>query len=243
MIERSPPAVPRPVMLQSWHSLTFVHWKYPPAVLRPLLPAELELDLFGGHAWVGLTPFLLGLRFPRLPLRLSRIPEINLRTYVRGPGGRRGIWFFSLDIGFLAAAVAARAGYGLPYFWSSMTLSETQRCVRYQSRRKRVFQREACVQAKIEPGPRIQADELERFLTDRYRLFARRRGRLVSAAVEHQPWPLRRARILELEQTLVRAAGLREPRGEPIVHFSEGVEVRVGGPRPIDQQDPTVRRR
>jgi hypothetical protein len=36
-----------------------------------------------------------------------------------------------------------------------------------------------------------------------------------------------------LEQTLIAAAGIPEPKGEPLVHFSPGVAVRIGAPKLI----------
>src|SRR5436190_18564538 len=88
-----------PMMFQSWNNISFLHWQYHPDTLRSRLPAGLEIDLFGGQAWVSLTPFTLEnfrLCFlPPLPW-LSKFPETNMRTYVQGPAGP-GIWFFSLD--------------------------------------------------------------------------------------------------------------------------------------------------
>ena len=31
-----PPRVPRPVMRHRWTRMTFLHWRYDPAVVRPL---------------------------------------------------------------------------------------------------------------------------------------------------------------------------------------------------------------
>ena len=86
-------------MLQGWDNLTFLHWRYQPEIIRPMLPRKLELDTFDGAAWVGLTPFIVTrTRPPGLPSLpwVSTFPEMNVRTYVRGPDGARGIWFFSL---------------------------------------------------------------------------------------------------------------------------------------------------
>ena len=116
--EHPPYPVKRPVMYQNWESLTFLHRPLPPEVVRRLLPQGLELDTYDGAAWIGLTPFLLtGLRPPRVSALpwISRFPEMNVRTYVRGPDGERGIWFFSLEADRLAAVVGARLSYGLPY--------------------------------------------------------------------------------------------------------------------------------
>ena len=73
-------------MFQTWDSLTFLHWRYQPDVIRRVVPPQLELDTFDGAAWVGLTPFLLtGLRPPLLPRIpwVSTFPEMNVRTCPR----------------------------------------------------------------------------------------------------------------------------------------------------------------
>src|SRR5581483_3542727 len=112
------------ILRQTWKHLTFLHWPYDPAVVRPLVPAELELDLAAGAAWIGLVPFLLtDLTLPHAPAApwLSQFPETNVRTYVYDKHGRRGVWFFSLDAARLTAVIGARSGYALPYYWSRMS--------------------------------------------------------------------------------------------------------------------------
>jgi len=49
-----------------------------------------------GHAWITLIPFLIAESRPAwLPRVLaSAFLETNLRTYVRGPDGEHGIYFF-----------------------------------------------------------------------------------------------------------------------------------------------------
>src|SRR4051812_11011254 len=44
---------------QRWRSLLFLHWPVPVEVLRPLVPAELALDLHDGVAFVGVVPFAM----------------------------------------------------------------------------------------------------------------------------------------------------------------------------------------
>ncbi len=109
-------AVRHPVMLQRWATMTFLHWAYDPALVRPLVPGGLDLELFDGAAWVGLAAFEMArVRVPGLPPvpRLSRFPETNLRTYVRGPDGG-GVWFLSLDAASLPVVLGGRAAYGVP---------------------------------------------------------------------------------------------------------------------------------
>jgi uncharacterized protein YqjF (DUF2071 family) len=227
--------VERAVMRQTWSDLTFLHWRYDPCVVRRLVPPELELDLFEGSAWVGLVPFLVtGLTPPHWPALpwISRFPEINVRTYVVDRAGKRGVWFFSLDAARLAAVVGARASYGLPYFWAEMRVRADSERVRYRSRRR--FLR-GHSDLTIEKGALIpEQSERDVFLTAHFRLYARWLGRIVCARMEHPPWPLHMARILRLDDSLVRAAGLPEPEGEPLAHFAPRVDVRVGLPEPVE---------
>src|SRR5204862_5669159 len=97
------------VMGQSWIDLLFAHWSVSPEELLPVLPPQLTLDTWDGHAWVGVTPFQVrNLRLrPTMPAPfLSAFPEINVRTYVVFDG-RPGIYFFSLDAGSAPAVLAA----------------------------------------------------------------------------------------------------------------------------------------
>ncbi len=228
------PRVRHPLMFQRWRHLTFLHWRYPPDVVQARLPAGLTVETCDGSAWVGLIPFLMvDVRAPGVPPLpwLSRFPETNVRTYVRGPDGRSGIWFFSLDAARLPAVLAARAGFGLPYMWSDMTVQVTATTLRYRSRRRWPGPPGATCEADVELGdPLAPADvgPLEEFLTARFRLYSTFAGRLVVAEAEHPPWQVHRARVARLDQDLVPAAGLPGPEHDPLVHASPGVSVRVG---------------
>lgn len=104
-------------MFQRWELLTFLHWRFEPKPIRRLLPRGLTLDTFEGAAWIGLTPFrVAGLRPPFAPAIpwISRFPETNVRTYVRGPEGERGVWFFTLEAGRLVAVLGAGYCTGCP---------------------------------------------------------------------------------------------------------------------------------
>jgi uncharacterized protein YqjF (DUF2071 family) len=230
-----PHPVKHPLMFQGWENLTFLHWRYPPEVIRPLLPDDIELDTFDNRAWIGLTPFLLTRLRPRglpgLP-GISRFPEMNVRTYVRGPDRERGIWFFSLEAHRLAAVVGARLSYGLPYRWASMSVREHDAHIEYRSRR---HSGAGGTHIVIRPGSLIRPDDLAIFLTARYRLYTLLAGRLAYAQVEHPPWSLRSAIAVRLDQNVIEHSGVPGPTGKPVVHFSPGVYVRVGGPRFVDR--------
>jgi uncharacterized protein YqjF (DUF2071 family) len=238
---KAPPAppVPRPLMYHHWRELTFLHWPYPPAAVQALLPAPLEVDTFDGVAWVGLVPFLMDrVRPPGVPPLpwASRFPETNVRTYARGPDGQTAIWFLSLDAARLPAVLAARAGYWLPYFWSTMSVGREGARLAYRAQRRWPGPQGARCNADVEVGASWDQGELgqlDHFLTARYCLYTVIAGRPATAAAEHEPWPLRRARVVDLEQDLLQAAGLPAPAGAPVVHASDGVHVRIGVWKPV----------
>lgn len=231
------PVAPRvrwPVMHQHWRWLTFLHWRYPADVVQRLLPRGLTVETVDGTAWVGLVPFQMdAVRAPGAPALpwLSRFPETNVRTYVRGPDGSSGIWFLSLDADRLSAVVTGRLTYGLPYFWSSMSVQRDGDQRHYQARRRWPGPAGTRGDAVVEFGEPLGAGQLgprDHFLTARYRLFSTVAGRLVVAEAEHPVWQLRRASVRRLCPDLVPAAGLPEPDHEPVVHASDGVAVRIG---------------
>ncbi|TDB73146.1 YqjF family protein [Micromonospora sp. KC723] len=230
------PQVSTAVLVQRWRTMTFLHWRYPAQVVQRLLPANLTVHTFDGAAWVGLLPFLMeDVRPPRLPAVpwLSRFPETNVRTYVHGPDGAVGLYFFSLDAGRLPAVVAARASLRLPYFWSDLAVEVDGDTVRYRGRRRTPGPDGAGYDLRVRFGQAYRDAELtafDHFLTARYRLYSQVAGRLVAVDVAHPPWPLRRGNLVDLRQDVVQAAGLPAPAQPPALHASDGVDVRVGFP-------------
>ena len=222
-------------MLQVWRSLTFLHWRYDADAIARTLPKGLTLDTFDGSAWVGLVPFVLaGVQpygFPALPW-ISEFPETNVRTYVRGADGERGVWFYTLEADRLPAVLLARTWYHLPYRWADMTVERAGARVSYRSERSRWFG-EGSTEIAVEIGDALaETTELDRFLTARFRLYAAAaNGRLAYAPIEHEPWPLQQAKVLKLEETLVEHSGVTRPSGEPLVHYSEELRVKAGALR------------
>ena len=233
-----PLTVRRPVMLQRWEMLTFLHWSYEPREVQHLLPGGLTVEPFDGRAYVGLVPFRMEVALPGVPTPpwAGRFAETNVRTYVTDRSGRRGIWFFSLDAARLGAVVTARTTYRLPYFWSRMSLTRDGQLVSYASARRWPGPRRTESHLAIRVGPAFDDDELterDHFLTARWTLFSAASGHLRYADAEHARWPLHRAEVREVRDGLLPAAGLPMPAGEPIAHFSEGVDVRIGRPHSI----------
>jgi uncharacterized protein len=226
-------------MYQTWSCISFLHWSYEPAVLRQLLPYRLRPQTFDGRAWVGVTPFLLeDLRTPVAPALpwFTSFPETNVRTYVVGPDGREGLWFFSLDAGRLEPVLVARSTYALPYVWSVMAVERDGAIVRYRSRRRWPGPTPATSAITVEVGDplgRGELGEFDHYLTARWQLYTTLGPVLARSNVEHEPWPLHRAVVRELESNLLTAAGLPAPEGEPLVHWSPGVHTRISALRPL----------
>jgi uncharacterized protein len=240
LISPYPPyPITSPVMLQTWQSLTFLHWAYEPAVIERLLPRGLQLDTFNGEAWIGLAPFLIvSLRPPRVPPLpwISRFPETNVRTYVIGPDGRPGVWFFTLEADRLAAVLGARALYRLPYRWARMRVRASGELVEYESERSWPFGK-GRTRIAVRPGERMIAGQLDNFLTARFRLYSQVGPRIGYADIEHEPWPLRRAELVKLEEDLIQQEKIPRPTGSPLVHFSRGLDVRVAKLRTLKATD------
>jgi len=222
----APQPLRRVAMRQTWRRLTFLHWPYAPNLIRRHIPSGLELDTFDNLAWVGLVPF----EIHDCP-GIAYFPETNLRTYVVGPDGSRAVWFFSLDAASSAAVLGARIAYHLPYFWARMRVASHNGAVSYSSRRHWPHEPRAMTNIVIQPGEPYKSDELtgrDHFLTARYRLYTTSPRRLRHAQIEHPPWPLARASVIELRETLFENAGLPPPCEAPIVHYAGELAVKIG---------------
>jgi uncharacterized protein YqjF (DUF2071 family) len=225
----------RPTWLlsQQWIDLLFAHWPVDPDRLAHTLPAGVEPDVLDDQAWIAIVAFrMLGSRPAAGPPgpTLPPIPELNVRTYVR-VGGVPGVWFISLDASSPFFAAAGRALYGLPYRVARMTTISEGGRTHYMSSR-----RDACFAAMYEPCGEVrhaEAGSLEHFLVERYRLFSQRRGRLVTAVVAHELWPLQPA-AARIDVNEMAPPGLRF-RGEPVLHFVESVDARISVPLSLSQ--------
>jgi uncharacterized protein YqjF (DUF2071 family) len=230
-------------MHQNWHDLLFLHWAIPEEKLRPLVPAELDIDTYDGNAWVGLLPFTITgtrpLMTPPVPF-LSDFHEVNVRTYVHHRGQAPGVWFFSLDASSSLAVTAARTFYHLPYYAADMRfeLSEAlPRSIKFDSRRTGEGSQPA--NCHVWYGPEESAEtsaapgSLDHFLIERYILYSRSEDQLYRARVHHAPYPLMDASVSHLEETMVWAAGVKRPDTVPLVHYSRGVSVEIFRPEKV----------
>ena len=215
---------------QTWEHLLFAHWPADPDAVRRLLPRGVEPDTRDGQAWIALVPFVMrGSRLPEAPkwAALRLIPELNVRTYVR-VGGEPAVWFIGLDADSRFFATAGRLLFGLRYHLARMAVETDGERVHYMSGRPG-----AAFAATYEPaGPSERAvpGSLEHFLVERYRLFAERRGRLLTATVSHEPWSLQPARA-RIELNRMAPPGI-ELDAEPLLHYSRSIHALISAPEP-----------
>jgi uncharacterized protein len=226
------------VVAMRWNHLAFLHWPVEHDVLRPLVPGGLELETHDGRAWIGITPFEMSnvrVRLtPALP-RISRFPELNVRTYVSN-GGKSGIWFFSLDVASRLVVPAARAVFGLPYHRASMTIHKGPDIVDYRCSRKRTGGSPLRFRASYQgTGPIFHAepDTLEHWLTERYCLYSLIGGRLHRAEIDHVRWPLQSASVEIAENTMASPIGMELDPAPPLVHFARRLDVVAWLPAPV----------
>jgi len=152
-----------------------------------------------------------------------------VRLYGVDARGRRGVVFRSLEASRCAAVLAARAAFGLPYFWSRTRMQREGRSFGYDSAR---YGGGPTSRVRARAGAAIEPGALEDFLTARWGMFTRRRGHTVFVPNEHSPWTLQSAELVDLDDELVAAAGLpgitgRQPDS---VLYSPGVTTRFGRP-------------
>jgi uncharacterized protein len=193
------------------------------------VPEELEIEERDGSGWLGIQFFRVRSLRARgaLPVPgISAFLQLNVRTYVRGPDGLPGVWFFSIDASSRLAALGVRRIYRVPAFHARMTLEtvdgrQEAECVR-MGEPGRVFAaryRATGETFHAEPG------SLEFFLTERYRLFA------VDARAEmhHDRWLLSPAEA-DVELASIAPFALGEPR---CCHFAFRQDALIWPPEPI----------
>jgi hypothetical protein len=211
------------IMTQTWNDLLFAHWPLDPAVVRPVVPSQLALDLFDGRAWIGIVPFYMTNVAPRFVASvpwLSEFAELNVRTYVTA-SGKPGVFFFSLDAANSLAVAGARVLFNLPYYVADMAVVRREDAVGYASHR--IGGGADFVGSYRPAGPVFEPRPatLEHFLTERYCLHTvDRAGGIRTVDIHHPPWPLQLAEAEITTNTMARAAGITLTDTAPLLHFA-----------------------
>ncbi len=194
--------VPAPVFLSAqWRQLAMVNYEVDPAVLRPLVPAGIELDTFEGRSFVSMVGFLFlqtrvfGFRFPFH----TNFEEVNLRFYVRrqmgsAEGWRRGTVFIKEMVPRRIIATMAKLLYNEPYITRPMRHAVETTRAQYDWRQGRRWE-SLSVTGEEGEWRGIAAGSEEEFITEHYWGYNRQRdGRTLEYQVEHPRWQVRPAR-------------------------------------------------
>ena len=229
----APALAGRAVASQRWSNLAFLHWRVRAEDVAPLLPEGTRPDTFDGSSWVGLIPFVLDratvFGSPPVPY-FGNFVEVNVRLYAVDERGRRGVVFVSLEASRLAAVLAARAAFSLPYEWAATGVRTEDGQWRYRSRRHGA--RDLGCDIRVTPSSTPVQTELSEFLTARWALFTERFGHTIFLPNEHPAWEVFEARLDSLDDTLLAAAGFAglADRAPDSVLWSPGVTTRFGRP-------------
>ena len=191
-----------------WVHLVMLNYEVAPSVLKPLVPAGVELDEFDGKTFVS----VVGFQFLETKVRGWTIPfhrdfeEVNLRFYVRRQaedGLRRGVVFVKEIVPKWAIAWVARTVYNENYV--SLPMShidevgrQTPARVRYEWRFRGRSQGVGLTVSgdPVTPGP----DEEATFITEHYWGYAGQPdGTTLEYRVEHPQWRVWRGEDPELE--------------------------------------------
>ena len=220
--------------------------------LRQRVPDELEIEEHDGSGWLSIAFFRVRALRARgaLPVPgISAFLQLNVRTYVRGPDGLPGVWFFSIDASSRLAALGVRRIYHVPAFHARMTLDWAGNAGGKAADARPAdraaaggagdeWQEAECVRLG-EPGrvfaARYRASgetfhaelgSLEWFLTERYRLFSAE----ASAEMHHDRWLLSPAEAdVELSSIVPFTLG-----GQPqSCHFAFRQDALIWPPEPI----------
>jgi len=209
-------------------NLLFTTWRIDPAVLRPLLPPQIELDLYDGYAWLTIesldsaTPKFRLLPPPTTP---KEGIQVNVRTYVTC-AGEPGIFVFSSDCPGGLATPIRRALMLMQFYTSTARLTLNGDNYHVES-----FRTEGDSQAQWAAsgricGPPMQpaAGSIGAFLMTRSILFAvdRRSGTIYRCELAHRPRVVQPIDVVIEANTLLSALGIELPADPPLFHFSQG---------------------
>lgn len=220
------------MLRQQWLDATFCHWEVDPDAVAAVLPPGVRPDTLDGTAFVGLVALrLTGFAMAAGPPLLAPFVEVNVRVYGVDDAGRASVVFLSMDFGSAGMAVSGRA-VGLPYRRASVTHHRDGDQHRYRVRVPRRTAPPLDSVLEVESGEPLRSGPIEEFLTARWGLHTTRLGSTWHLRNAHAPWPLREARLLDLRDDLVAAAGFPGVAATPPVHvvFSDGVRAQFGWP-------------
>jgi uncharacterized protein YqjF (DUF2071 family) len=223
----------KPLMVRV-EDVCFCHWPVDADALQRTLPDWLAIEEAAGEAWVTAIPHTVA-GVSSFGVELGDPAEsVTVRTYVRGPDGQRGLYFFAAFTADPLAAAAApllRLPFrdGRLYRQAGDGDSPTVRTLDVDGRRALSVR----YTPGDEPATTAPPDSLPSFFVERFRVFTRGPlGTKLVGNVGHDPWRLGPVEAT-VEGDLLSVLSLPAPVGDPLVHYSPGNELGVAPPRPV----------
>ena len=225
-----------------WRKLVMANYAVDPEILKPYIPAGVELDIYKGECLVSLVGFLFDevrVKGLKIPFH-TKFPEINLRFYVKqktNGGWRRGVVFVKELVPRSAIAWVARLFYGEPYIAVPMQYSwqhnENGLEVSYSWHVQHWMH--MSVQAEAKPDI-LKENSLEEFITEHYWGYTNRRnGKTQAYEVQHPRWEVYKVKQFSIEADMGLLYGkdfagidASQPHSVLMAEGSE-VSVREGG--------------
>jgi len=232
---------PFPFLTARWRFLAMLNFEIDAAILRPLVPAGTELDLWRGAALAS----VVGFRFLSTRVCGAAIPfhrdfeEVNLRFYVRRyyhGEWRRGVAFVRELVPRPAIAAVARVAYNEPYLSLPM-----RHCVRMENageggpgmvRYGWHHKRWQMLEVETMDAPQLPArDSHQAWIAEHYWGYTQQRdGGCREYRVAHRPWRIWQGRrsALDCDAGEIFGARFQNALASPISAFvAEGSPVKV----------------
>jgi len=213
----------------------FLHWPVPEAVVEDVVPSWLTPDVADGTAWISvLSTAMRRVDVFGLPVR-ENVRAVTVRTYVRSPGGDRGVYVLSMAVDDRLVADAANRLFRVPT--STATIERTRNGGEIAIRLAGHGESTSAFEVTYEPSGATQTaspDTLPSFLAERYRYFTQ--GALdtrLCGSVGHEPWKLRTATASVIGSDLLDVFEVQTAETDPLAHYSDGVEMRIEPPVPL----------
>ncbi len=217
----TPNPIRAPFLTAQWRSLVMLNYEIDPALLKPLVPRETELDFWKDKTFVSIVGFLfLDTRLRGVPIPWhTNFPEVNLRFYVRhkaAEGWRRGVTFVREIVPRPAIAIIANAFYNERYLALPMRHDvDLERNVGHAEYSWRHQNDWHFVRARTNSRwCELPGESLEEFIAEHYWGYADQRdGGTLEYAVRHPRWRVKLATQSNFE------ADVREIYGKNFAPF------------------------
>ena len=225
-----------------WLNLLIVNYVVPPELLKPLVPAGTELDLYQGQAFCSMVGFVFANTFVlgmRIPFH-TQFEEINLRFYVKRREledgkevWKRGVVFVKELVPRFAIAFVAKTFYNENYeavpMASTFNFSGTQGSVSYEWNSAP----ETCTLGGTFEGDLtlVAPGSLDELITEHSFVYVRQQdGSTMEYNVEHPRWRTWKSARGKLSGPVEKTYGAEFARYLKIPHstcMAEGSAVRV----------------